>query len=88
MPVFKNLEGTTNPNFQLGRPSASGDRYLYFAKGTNWAGFRYNSLTSRCEYSDDGLIWQAFASGSFGNLDGGVPSSVYGGTSPVDGGVP
>lgn len=88
MAVYDNLKGTTSFQFQIGRPSASGDRYLYFSKGTNWPGFRYNSLLSRCEFSDNGTVWQAFGSGGFGNLDGGVPSSIYGGTTPVDGGVP
>lgn len=44
-------------------------------------------------YVHDGSTWQGVASGSSGsgvllNLDGGAPSSVYGGVTALDGGTP
>lgn len=39
-------------------------------------------------FKDGEWLPEAQQSSSFGNLDGGVPGSIYGGTEPIDGGGP
>jgi len=56
---------TANGNIQLG--VADGTRYIYFDNGTgNNAGLRYNSSTTKMQYSHDGSTWEDIGSGSSG----------------------
>jgi hypothetical protein len=46
--------------------------------------------TGRVKYGDGTRTWNVlvYAAMESGNLDGGSPSTVYGGTTPLDGGGP
>ena len=52
------------------------------------AGDLFFKTTDTTVYAHDGTSWvaQKTAAGEGGNIDGGTSGSVYGGTTPIDGG--
>jgi len=54
--------------------------------GQKWAGrIVWNQTLNKHQFSD-GAAWADVTATAFGNLDGGDPSSVYGGTTNIDAG--
>lgn len=52
------------------------------------AGETYFNTTQNILKYHDGTQWMPLSGSGIVNIDGGVPSTVYGGTSSIDGGTP
>jgi len=90
MPILYESDGTSWIAAGTGSPGPTGPAGATgpAGPGVPVGGSTGQVLTKNTSTNYD-TSWQTpAAGGGSGNLDGGSPSSVYGGTSPIDGGTP
>ena len=57
MPIYKNLQGTTNPDFQLGKPDGSNKSLVANVEGVSKPALAWNVDHSRWESTNDGVAF-------------------------------